>query len=102
LFCGNSKDGYVHIRADHAGQWQDVIDKFPIGGSWDDSMAFATTQALVASHPSNAGNGKLCYSAPWQIKHNGKVVATFHPTILISGNRNLVITSYPTHAKSGC
>jgi hypothetical protein len=102
LNCGDDKSGYVHIRTDHQADWQGVIDKYPIGGSWDDSMSFATGEALLHGSVFSAGSGKLCYSAPWQIKHNGTVVATYHPTIIISGNRNIVITSYPTHAASGC
>jgi hypothetical protein len=102
LFCGDSTQGYVHIRTGHQADWQAVITKYPIGGSWDDSMSFATGQAIISGPVYNAGSGKLCYTAPWQIKHNGTVVATYHPTIIISGTRNLVITSYPTHLASEC
>lgn len=107
LFCGDSKSGYVHIRTRHQKDWQAVIDKTHGGGTlWDDSMVASTSQ--IVSHPSAGypkpeGNGKLCYTAPIVIHDpETKTVSTYNPTVIVSQNRKLVITSFPTNASPNC
>lgn len=102
LFCGDISSGYVHIRSGHQSDWQAILNSYPIGGNWDDLMVFATGQAITSGPFYNEGNNKYCYTAPLQIKHNGTVVTTYHPTILVSVNNKRVITSYPTHYSSAC
>lgn len=102
LFCGDNSSGYVHIRTDHQADWQAVLNTYPIGGSWDDLMVFATGEAITKGSPVNEGSNKYCYSAPIQIKNGSTVVTTYYPTIIVSVNNKRVITSYPTHYSSAC
>ena len=107
LFCGDSKSGYVHIRERHQKDWQAVIDRTHGGGTlWDDFMVASTSQIVShpsAGYPKSEGSGKLCYTAPIVIHDpETKTVSTYHPTVIVSQNRKLVITSFPTKAAANC
>lgn len=69
LKCGNSKSGYIHIRERHERDWQYFLNKYPIGGTWDDYMLFATKNALQAPDPKLGmpqviPGDKRCYRNP--------------------------------------
>lgn len=101
LYCGDAASGYVHIRKDHKGQWEDRVKN--LGGKWDDLMAFATEQALKSPKKTRPKSGnKRCYTTPVQLRDSRNVVrVTFNPTIIISLNNKKVITSYPS-SKDAC
>ena len=98
LRCGDSKSGYVHVRANHQNQWQSRINAVGGSGNWDDLMAWATGEALrapEAGYPKDVGGGKWCYTAP--IFMSGpRGTVQYKPTIIVSTNNKLVITSYPS------
>lgn len=112
LKCGTEKTGYVHIRKNHEKDWQYFINKHPaVFGPfvlWDDFMWFATSQALAAPNPSynmpqRIPGQKVCYSTPVQIRDSqGNVVDTMNPSVIVSENNKLVITSIPTSNTPHC
>lgn len=98
LQCGRSAStGYNHISLRHKSEWQNLINRFGGGSSWDDFMAYVTKAAL--NSPSaiyGAGFQKICYTTPINmINHNNGDKVTLSPTIIISSNNKTVITSYP-------
>lgn len=104
LKCGTSAAGYKHIKDGHGSQWQQQINAVGGTGNWDDLMSFATKQIL--SHPGMiryAGSNKLCYTAPIEIANSKRTKKVkLNPTVIISTNNKLVITSYPTKTKHNC
>lgn len=103
LKCGTLWDGYIHIRDRHQSSWETQN----LGGLyWDDNMAWATSRALMApSMVTNRPGSKRCYTTPIQVflYANGvmQLVKTFNPTVIVSTNNKIVITSIPT-TKSSC
>jgi len=103
LKCGTVSDGYIHIRNRHQTSWENQN----LGGLfWDDNMAWATSRALIApASVIDRPGSKRCYTTPIQVFRyvNGAIqlVKTFNPTILVSTNNRIVITSIPT-TKSSC
>lgn len=98
LRCGDSNSGYVHIRASHQGQWQSRIDSVGGNGNWDDLMAWATGEVLrapEAGYPKDVGSGKWRYTAPIFMS-GSKGTVQYKPTVIVSTNNKLVITSYPS------
>lgn len=105
LKCGDSNSGYVHIRSRHQADWQGVINTTHGSGNWDDFMASITGGALTGpspGYPLNEGSNKWCYTTPTEIFYSGDLIYTFFPTIIVSANNKLVITSFPTHATPNC
>lgn len=106
LRCGDSRDGYVHIRQRHERAWQRVVDIAGGGGNWDDLMDFMTRQAIEApspGYPEDVGRGKLCFTTPALIISNeGVVVRTLMPTVIVSRDNKKVITSIPTTGSPDC
>lgn len=97
LKCETAEDGWIHIKRQHADQWQYKLDRVAGTGTWDDLMGFAVKEAL--SHPgtiANGGQGKLCFSTPIEL-HRGTTVVKFNPTVIISMNNRKVITAYPSN-----
>lgn len=89
--CGKDTFGYVHIRAEHEGDWENR--KGGEEGLWDDYMWWATKAVL--ENPSSTldmGSNKRCYTAPILVSDG----TYFHPTVIVSMNNKHVITSYPT------
>jgi len=74
-------------------------------GVWDDFMMFATVNAVEApSRTVTKPGSKRCYTTPiklyrW-VNGNRVFVKTINPTVLISTNNKIVITSIPTTASS--
>lgn len=98
LQCGSAKtSGYNHISARHKTEWQNLITRFGGGRSWDDFMAYVSISAL--NNPSaiyGAGFEKICYTAPINmINHKNGDKVTLSPSVIISSNNKIVITSYP-------
>ena len=104
LKCGTSASGYKHIKEGHGNQWQQQINKVGGVGSWDDLMGFATQEILRSPKMiRSAGNNKLCYTAPIEIANSKRTKKVkLNPTVIISMNNKLVITSYPTTTKHNC
>jgi hypothetical protein len=102
LRCGTSTEGYIHIRNRHQTSWE--LQKGS-GGVWDDYMAWATANALAwPSSVFNLAGSKRCYTTPIEVMKyvNGfpQYVKTFYPTIIVSTNNKLVITSIPSNSAS--
>lgn len=98
LFCGDSGQGYVHIRARHQRQWQDRINQVGQGGNWDDLMVWVVGQAVTSpasGYPKDIGGGKSCYSTLIYMKGT-KGTVSFRPSIVVSRNNKRVITAIPT------
>lgn len=104
LKCGTAASGYKHIKNGHGSQWQQQINAVGGTGNWDDLMSFATKQIL--NKPGmirSAGSNKLCYTAPIEIANTKRTKKVkLNPTVIISMNNKLVITSYPTKRKHNC
>ncbi|MEY4102653.1 MAG: hypothetical protein RIR88_787 [Actinomycetota bacterium] len=100
LLCGDAYSGYVHIRSNHGSEWQQIVDQSGGGANWDDLMDFAAKSALWVpseGYPKGVGDGKLCYTAPIQIKNQQRqVIRNMSPTIIASLNNRKVITAIPT------
>jgi hypothetical protein len=100
LYCGSSdKSGYLHIKAAHESDWQSRINSYGGGSAWDDLMDFATAQVLSKPRAVVEGiSNKSCFWAPVKIydSRTGYQIDYFEPTVIVSGNNKLVITSYPT------
>lgn len=100
--CGDSRSGYVHIRLNHESSWTSAM----VGpGVWDDFMMFATVNAVEApSRTVTKPGSKRCYTTPIKLYKwvNGVrvYVKTMNPTVLISTNNKIVITSIPTSTSS--
>ena len=98
LKCGDSAAGYVHIRTNHRSQWQAQMGG---PGLWDDYMVWASAQALSAPSLANtqAGN-KRCYTTPIEVFQviNGAQTywKTIRPSVVVSMNNKIVITSIPS------
>lgn len=106
LLCGDSKSGYVHIRSNHEGDWQNVLNKVQGGGNWDDLINWASKQAVQdpeSGMPTGRGSGKWCYAQKITIKGNGNGLKyTFYATTIVSASNKKVITSYPTGKNHNC
>lgn len=109
LKCGTSTAGYVHIRERHQKDWSYFTTKYPIGGTWDDFMWFATKSAIATpaaqyGMPKRIGKtGKVCYSTNVQIKNpKGIVMDSLNPSVIVSENNKYVITSIPTSNSPHC
>ena len=102
LRCGDANSGYVHIRAGKQKAWTNAM----VGPDlWDDFMVFATVNAVEApaSTATQPGN-KRCYTTPIKLYRivNGKqqYVKTFNPTVIVSINNKIIITSIPSTSPS--
>lgn len=98
LLCGTSTSGYIHIRVRHETQW---VSQMGGPGAWDDYMVWASGNALQYPKVSNFQSGqKRCYTTPIKVYRvqNGVTTywKTFNPTVVISTNNKIVITSIPT------
>lgn len=99
--CGNEDWGLRHIDAGHGDGgdhgWRNIVNKYPIGGTWEDFMAFSF-EAIVGD-PSYAtyreSNDVYRYTAPVKIINKGEVVRTYHPLVVVAADSYNVITSYP-------
>lgn len=103
LLCGDDASGYVHIRKNHEEAWQTMVDSVG-GGTWDDFMEYTLAEAVTSpgdGYPIDAGDGKYCYSAPIELYdiHDGHLIKTINPTIIVSGNNKKIITAIPTSEK---
>lgn len=98
LLCGTSTSGYIHIRAKHESHW---VSQMGGPGSWDDYMVWSSAHALRYPKESNFQSGqKRCYTTPIKVYRvqSGATTywKTFNPTVVISTNNKIVITSIPT------
>lgn len=103
LQCGNSGQGYEHIRARHDQDWTDVL-----GGrgsrDWDDAMLTAVRTALTtprSGYPQDAGDGKVCFAAPVSFDDGSRPEREPFVKVIVSATTDRVITAYPTRT-DGC
>lgn len=100
LYCGTaSSSGYLHIQAAHQTEWQARVTAAGGGAAWDDLMDFATAESLATPGTrSSQPNNKTCYSTPVEIydAYTFRLKFVFNPTVVVSNNNRLVVTSYPT------
>lgn len=103
LQCGNSGQGYEHIRVRHDRDWTDVL-----GGrgsrDWDDAMLTAVRTALTtprSGYPQDAGDGKVCFAAPVSFDDGSRPEREPFVKVIVSATTDRVITAYPTRT-DGC
>jgi len=103
LQCGTSGQGYEHIRVRHTRDWDDVVAGHG-SRDWDDAMLTAV-QTVVEhprpGYPQDAGDGKVCYSAPVRFDDGSRPAAEPFVKIIVSATTDRVITAYPTR-DDGC
>lgn len=103
LQCGNSGQGYEHIRIRHTRDWEDVLSGHG-SRDWDDAMLTAVQSALEApatGHPQDAGDGKVCYAAPVRFDDGSRPAAEPFVRVIVSSTTDRVITAFPT-SDGGC
>ncbi|ROP74950.1 hypothetical protein [Curtobacterium sp. PhB115] len=96
--CGNSGQGYEHIRIRHTADWQDVVAGHG-SRDWDDAMLTAVQTALTAPRsgfPVDAGDGKVCYAAPVRFDDGSRPDDDPFVKVIVSATNDRVITAYPT------
>ncbi len=103
LQCGDSGQGYEHIRVRHDQDWTDVL-----GGrgsrDWDDAMLTAVRTALTTprpGYPQDAGDGKVCFAAPVSFDDGSRPEREPFVKVIVSATTDRVITAYPTRT-DGC
>uniref|UniRef100_A0A942Y8A6 Uncharacterized protein n=1 Tax=Neobacillus citreus TaxID=2833578 RepID=A0A942Y8A6_9BACI len=103
LQCGNSSQGYEHIRVRHTEDWQDVVAGHGTR-DWDDAMLTAVRTALETprgGYPVDAGDGKVCYAAPVRFDDGSRPDQDPYVKVIVSATTERVITAYPTR-DDGC
>jgi hypothetical protein len=99
LQCGNSSQGYEHIRVRHDADWDDELTAGTSSTrDWDDLMLTAVRTALTtpgAGYPKDAGDGKVCYAAPLRFD-DGTTPPEGNVKVIVSATTDRVITAYPT------
>lgn len=103
LQCGNSGQGYEHIRVRHTRDWDDVVTGHG-SRDWDDAMLTAVRTVLEAprtGYPQDAGDGKVCYAAPVRFDDGSRPDAEPFVKVIVSATTERVITAYPTR-DDGC
>jgi len=101
--CGNSSQGYEHIRVRHTQDWDDVVTGHG-SRDWDDAMLTAVQTTLETprtGYPQDAGDGKVCYVAPVQFDDGSRPDAEPFVKVIVSATTERVITAYPTR-DDGC
>ncbi|ROS78161.1 hypothetical protein EDF24_0932 [Curtobacterium sp. PhB130] len=98
--CGNSSQGYEHIRVRHTADWQGVLAG---SGSrdWDDAMLTAVQAVLTAPRdgfPKDAGDGKVCYAAALRFDDGSTPSPDGFVKVIVSETTDRVITAYPTRS----
>lgn len=101
--CGNKSWGLRHIDARHGTApgsdraWAKIVEKYPIGGTWEELMVFSFQAILDVPENVNyrESNDTWTYTAPVKISNKGEVVATYHPKISVASDSYNVITAYP-------
>ena len=103
LQCGNSGQGYEHIRVRHTADWEDVVTGHG-SRDWDDAMLTAVQSALeapAAGYPQDAGDGKVCFAAPVRFDDGSRPAAEPFVRVIVSATTDRVITAFPT-SDGGC
>ncbi|KQO61279.1 hypothetical protein [Curtobacterium sp. Leaf261] len=98
LQCGDSGQGYQHIEMRHERDWDDELASTRTERDWDDLMLTAVRIALTepgSGLPADAGDGKVCYSAPIRFADGGTPRDPF-VKVIVSATTDRVITAYPT------
>ncbi len=103
LQCGDSGQGYEHIRVRHDQDWTEVL-----GGrgsrDWDDAMLTAVRTAVTTprpGYPQDAGDGKVCFAAPVSFDDGSRPEREPFVKVIVSATTDRVITAYPTRT-DGC
>ncbi|WP_420366253.1 hypothetical protein AAEP80_05360 [Curtobacterium sp. L3-7] len=99
LQCGNSSQGYEHIRVRHTADWEDVLAGHG-DRDWDDAMLTAVQTALTSPRdgfPVDAGDGKVCYAAAVRFDDGTAPSPDGFVKVIVSATTDRVITAYPTN-----
>ncbi|MFJ3381387.1 hypothetical protein ACIPJ2_13355 [Curtobacterium sp. NPDC090217] len=102
LQCGNSANGFIHIRDRHAAEWLGQYAKYgpTTGLDWSDVADFDMKTALSAplATSEDAVAQKTCYAGLIQIKEvpSGDVLGHYEPTVYVSQNNKKIVTAIPT------
>ncbi|WIB77874.1 hypothetical protein DEJ28_01900 [Curtobacterium sp. MCPF17_002] len=103
LQCGDSGQGYEHIRVRHTQDWTDVVTGHG-SRDWDDAMLTAVRTVLETprtGYPQDAGDGKVCYAAPVRFDDGSRPAEEPFVKVIVSATTERVITAYPTR-DDGC
>lgn len=98
LVCGTAGYGWRHIAQRHGQDYQNIVNKYQLGQSWQDfaKWAMSTTVGAPQSAPVNTSNNTWSYTAPIQIRNKqGQVVRTYSMLVAISRSDEKIITAYP-------
>lgn len=99
--CGNERWGLKHIDVEHGDGgdhgWRNIVNKYPIGGTWEEFMVFSYEAILGEPHYATyrESNDVYRYTAPVKVINKGEVVRIYHPLIAVAADSYNVITAYP-------
>ncbi len=102
LQCGNSGQGYEHIRVRHTQDWTDVVSGHG-SRDWDDAMLTAVQTVLDAADrvPAGRRRRKVCYGRSRAVRRRVAAPAEPFVKVIVSSTTDRVITAYPTR-DDGC
>jgi hypothetical protein len=100
IYCGNATGfGWRHIVAEHSSDWNNIVTKYGLGGTWQQFALWAIsgTVGQPASAPHDGGNDTYRYTAVVQIKdYQSKAIArTYTVTVPVGAKNDRVITAFP-------
>ncbi|MBF0817133.1 hypothetical protein E4U02_11970 [Microbacterium paludicola] len=100
LECGTKTGyGWRHIADGHGQDWQNILTKYKIAGTWSDFAKWniGNTVGAPASAPYNSTNNSYTYQAPLQIKNSkGQVVRTYTVKVPVGKTTERIITAFPS------
>lgn len=100
LECGTTSGyGWRHIANGHGQDWQNILTKYKIAGTWSDFAKWniGNTVGAPASAPYNSANNSYTYQSPLQIKNSkGQVVRTYTVKVPVGKTTERIITAFPS------
>ncbi|WP_058235030.1 hypothetical protein [Devriesea agamarum] len=100
LECGTASGyGWRHIANAHGQDWQNILTKYKISGTWSDFAKWniGNTVGAPASAPYNSANNSYTYQSPLQIKNSkGQVVRTYTVKVPVGKTTERIITAFPS------
>lgn len=99
LLCGSSAFGWRHIAERHGKDWQNIVTKYALGGSWEDFARWAIegTVGQPVSAPEKP-NGTWTYTGFIQIRqYNSNAVAkSYTATVPVSMDNDRIVIAHPS------
>jgi hypothetical protein len=107
----DTTSGYKHIRQRHQypvptlpNAWETVRQSasdalgYTSSAVWDKYMIHAIRDSLdyAYPYPTNIGNQKVCFSAPFRIYKGAQTYASYYVNTVISKSNFIVVTAYPS------